>query len=148
MIGAATLDRLRHGAHKIVLDGESYRGLKPGVESSRNRACKRRQNQATLIPVRTLQLLVSGGVIKAKTPGAITPKGDTCLAVSDADSATLVACREFSAFCLTVEVSCSIVAAVCSSAAACCSDRSDRWVLSPAASCAAETIVEPVVLAA
>ncbi len=29
MIGAATLDRLRHGAHKIVLDGESYRGLKP-----------------------------------------------------------------------------------------------------------------------
>jgi len=25
MIGAATLDRLRHGAHKIVLDGESYR---------------------------------------------------------------------------------------------------------------------------
>ncbi|WP_179196295.1 ATP-binding protein, partial [Caballeronia sordidicola] len=25
MIGAATLDRLRHGAYKIILDGESYR---------------------------------------------------------------------------------------------------------------------------
>jgi DNA replication protein DnaC len=35
MIGAATLDRLRHGAHKIVLDGDSYRGLKPGVETPR-----------------------------------------------------------------------------------------------------------------
>ena len=40
MIGAATLDRLRHGAHKIVLDGESYRGLKPGVESPRTELAK------------------------------------------------------------------------------------------------------------
>jgi len=31
-----------------------------------------------LIPVRTLESLVSGGVITAKKPGAITPKGDTC----------------------------------------------------------------------
>ena len=29
MLGAATLDRLRHGAHRIVLDGESYRSPKP-----------------------------------------------------------------------------------------------------------------------
>jgi len=40
MIGAATLDRLRHGAHKIVLDGESYRGPKPGVESPRTELAK------------------------------------------------------------------------------------------------------------
>ena len=32
MIGAATLDRLRHGAHKIILDGDSYRSLKIGSE--------------------------------------------------------------------------------------------------------------------
>ena len=29
MIGAATLDRLRHGAYRVVLDGESYRDPKP-----------------------------------------------------------------------------------------------------------------------
>jgi hypothetical protein len=40
MIGAATLHRLRHGAHKIVLDGESYRGLKPGVETLRTELAK------------------------------------------------------------------------------------------------------------
>ena len=40
MIGAATLDRLRHGAHKIVLDGESYRGPKPGVETLRTELAK------------------------------------------------------------------------------------------------------------
>lgn len=29
MLGAATLDRLRHGAYRLVLDGESYRSPKP-----------------------------------------------------------------------------------------------------------------------
>lgn len=29
MLGAATLDRLRHGAYRIVLDGDSYRAPKP-----------------------------------------------------------------------------------------------------------------------
>jgi DNA replication protein DnaC len=29
MLGAATIDRLRHGAYRIVLDGESYRDPKP-----------------------------------------------------------------------------------------------------------------------
>lgn len=32
MIGAATLDRLRHGAYRVVLDGESYRSLRPATE--------------------------------------------------------------------------------------------------------------------
>jgi len=40
MIGAATLDRLRHGAHKIILDGESYRSLKPGLEKSKINVAK------------------------------------------------------------------------------------------------------------
>jgi DNA replication protein DnaC len=35
MIGAATLDRLRHGAYKLVLDGESYRALPPASEVSK-----------------------------------------------------------------------------------------------------------------
>lgn len=29
MLGAATLDRLRHGAYRVILDGESYRAPKP-----------------------------------------------------------------------------------------------------------------------
>lgn len=29
MLGAATLDRLRHGAYRVVLDGESYRSPRP-----------------------------------------------------------------------------------------------------------------------
>ena len=29
MLGAATLDRLRHGAYRLVLDGASYRSPKP-----------------------------------------------------------------------------------------------------------------------
>ena len=32
MIGAATLDRLRHGAYRVVLDGPSYRAPKPVPE--------------------------------------------------------------------------------------------------------------------
>ena len=35
MLGAATLDRLRHGAYRVVLDGESYRAPKPSPDSSR-----------------------------------------------------------------------------------------------------------------
>ena len=29
LLGAATLDRLRHGAYRLTLAGESYRSLKP-----------------------------------------------------------------------------------------------------------------------
>ncbi|CUI06393.1 Mobile element protein [Janthinobacterium sp. CG23_2] len=43
MIAAATLDRLRHGAYKIELDGESYRGLKPASEQSKPPAAKGRK---------------------------------------------------------------------------------------------------------
>ena len=35
MIGAATLDRLRHGAYRVVLDGPSYRDPKPLPERSK-----------------------------------------------------------------------------------------------------------------
>ena len=40
MNGAATLVRLRHGAYKIILDGESYRGTKPGTEKSTSKVAK------------------------------------------------------------------------------------------------------------
>lgn len=40
MIGAATLDRLRHGAYKIILDGDSYRGLKSATEKSKSTVAK------------------------------------------------------------------------------------------------------------
>ncbi|MGC2967755.1 hypothetical protein [Paraburkholderia aspalathi] len=76
MIGAATLDHLRHSAHKINLDGESYRSLKTGNETLKTPLAKAGQNQATLLLVRTLEFTVSSGAITAKTPGANTPKGD------------------------------------------------------------------------
>lgn len=40
MLGAATLDRLRHGAYRVVLDGESYRSLKPLPNSARAAGAK------------------------------------------------------------------------------------------------------------
>ena len=41
MIGAATLDRLRHGAYRVALDGESYRDpKKPMPERSKPPAGK------------------------------------------------------------------------------------------------------------
>ena len=44
MLGAATLDRLRHGAYRIILEGESYRDPKPGVEGSKNHLVKEAKN--------------------------------------------------------------------------------------------------------
>lgn len=38
VLGAATLDRLRHGAYRVVLDGESYREPRPLPESQKPRA--------------------------------------------------------------------------------------------------------------
>ena len=43
MIGAATLDRLRHGAYKLVLDGESSLALPPESEESKPLLEKRRK---------------------------------------------------------------------------------------------------------
>jgi DNA replication protein DnaC len=40
MIGAATLDRLRHGAYRVVLDGDSYRSLKPLPETPKTTVAK------------------------------------------------------------------------------------------------------------
>jgi len=40
MIGAATLDRLRHGAYRVVLDGPSYRDPQPMPERSKTLAKK------------------------------------------------------------------------------------------------------------
>jgi DNA replication protein DnaC len=37
MLGAATLDRLRHGAYRIVLDGTSYRAPKPMTSAAKER---------------------------------------------------------------------------------------------------------------
>ncbi len=40
ILGAATIDRLRHGAYKVVLDGKSYRSTKPVPKPPKN-ACQR-----------------------------------------------------------------------------------------------------------
>ena len=40
LLGAATLDRLRHAAYRIVLDGESYRSPRPLPEDLKNDLAK------------------------------------------------------------------------------------------------------------
>jgi DNA replication protein DnaC len=40
LLGAATLDRLRHGAYRVVLDGDSYRVPRPFPEKSKNAVAK------------------------------------------------------------------------------------------------------------
>lgn len=46
ILGAATIDRIRHGAYKIVLDGKSYRTIQTG-SGTQNTSCQRTEKQAT-----------------------------------------------------------------------------------------------------
>jgi DNA replication protein DnaC len=41
ILGAATIDRLRHGAHKIVLDGQSYRAPRPPADTPKTAVANR-----------------------------------------------------------------------------------------------------------
>lgn len=36
LLGAATIDRLRHNAYRVILDGKSYRAPKPFPRSNKN----------------------------------------------------------------------------------------------------------------
>ena len=45
LLGAATIDRLRHGAYKIVLEGKSYRSMKP-VPKTKNQNMKNTEKNA------------------------------------------------------------------------------------------------------
>jgi DNA replication protein DnaC len=42
ILGAATLDRLRHGAYRVVIEGESFRKPKPMAENSVGRVTRSR----------------------------------------------------------------------------------------------------------
>lgn len=44
LLGAATIDRLRHGAYKVVLEGKSYRCPKPLPKALKNNTGKRAKN--------------------------------------------------------------------------------------------------------
>ena len=44
MLGAATIDRLRHGAYRVVLDGASYRAPRPDAESPKSGVAKTPKN--------------------------------------------------------------------------------------------------------
>jgi DNA replication protein DnaC len=35
ILGAATIDRLRHGAYKVLLEGKSYRSTKPLLKTQK-----------------------------------------------------------------------------------------------------------------
>jgi DNA replication protein DnaC len=44
MLGAATLDRLRHGAYRVVLDGSSYRAPRAPAETAKTAVAKNPKN--------------------------------------------------------------------------------------------------------
>jgi DNA replication protein DnaC len=44
MLGAATLDRLRHGAYRVILDGDSYRAPRAAPEGSKSTVAKAPKN--------------------------------------------------------------------------------------------------------
>lgn len=44
LLGAATIDRLRHGAYRLILDGKSYRSPKPYPEGKKTEGEKRAKN--------------------------------------------------------------------------------------------------------
>lgn len=44
LLGAATIDRLRHGAHHLTLEGESYRAPRPTPEATKYSVAKRSKN--------------------------------------------------------------------------------------------------------
>ena len=46
LLSAVTLDRLRHNAYRLVLDGESYRAQRPMPEGSKNISQNTVKNQA------------------------------------------------------------------------------------------------------
>ncbi|WP_373500594.1 IS21-like element helper ATPase IstB [Desulfococcus sp.] len=45
ILGAATIDRIRHGAYKVVLDGKSYRSTKPMLKTPKQ-SVKEQKNEA------------------------------------------------------------------------------------------------------
>ena len=40
LLAAATLDRMRHGAYRVVLDGDSYRAPRPLPEAAKHAVAK------------------------------------------------------------------------------------------------------------
>ncbi len=51
ILGAATIDRLRHGAYKIVLEGKSYRSTKP-VPKTGITTCQKPETLAEITPLK------------------------------------------------------------------------------------------------
>ena len=44
LLGAATIDRLRHGAYKVVLEGKSFRCMKSNTENKKSSSKKTVKN--------------------------------------------------------------------------------------------------------
>ena len=44
MLGVATLDRLRHGAYRLILEGDSFRAPRPLPDPSKNIIAKGAKN--------------------------------------------------------------------------------------------------------
>ena len=80
-IGAATLDRLRHGAYKIILDADSYRGLKSGIEKSKSTVVKGGQITQSSPQFEPLISLFQVAPLRRKDPAPLCRKVTAVLVI-------------------------------------------------------------------
>jgi len=70
VLGQATIDRLRHGAYRLVLDGASYRTPRPDESGAKPTLAKNAGNTASWHPVRGPNQHPAGGSITAIMGGS------------------------------------------------------------------------------
>ena len=71
LLGAATLDRLRHAAYRVILDGESYRTPKPLPKTPKKTLGKEGQKPLIHTPSETLKSPLLSGSIRPIMTGLI-----------------------------------------------------------------------------
>ena len=76
LLGAATLDRLRHGAYRLTLEGESYRSPRPPCPSPENQPLPQEEKQGNNHPLRDPRAAPVSGSINPNIGGSIKAVSD------------------------------------------------------------------------
>lgn len=77
ILGTATLDRLRHGAYRLVLEGDSYRTPKPMHDLPQNAVAKNGKKPQPRNRSNPRFTPGSAGAVTPPIPGSFTPPRDT-----------------------------------------------------------------------
>jgi hypothetical protein len=77
IVGAATLDRLRHRAYRIILDGDSFRTPIPMPEIDQNRLAKSSKQAHSRASSKSHFMRILTGLITPIIPGSIAPIRDS-----------------------------------------------------------------------